>query len=121
LEARYLHGTLLSRAGQRALRERWLARLDRREAPAFVDVVAFVLRGRDVAELFVEPFVVVEADPGQRLVLGVLEAREDAAGEELGLKVATHASAIALRLLCQVEAERVAQVGAEQRVEAAGE
>ena len=44
----------------------------------------FVLGGRHVAEFFVQSLVVVEADPGERLVLGVLEAGEAAAVDELG-------------------------------------
>ena len=49
-------------AGQRALRERWLASLDRPEGPAAVGLLVVVplgLGGWDVAEFFVESLVVV--------------------------------------------------------------
>jgi hypothetical protein len=47
------------------------------------DIQLLVLGGRQVTELFVQPLLVVEADPVQDLALGVLEAREAAAVDEL--------------------------------------
>ncbi len=44
-----------------------------------LDIQLFVLGGRQVAECFVESFVVVEADPLEGLVFDVLEAGEAAA------------------------------------------
>ena len=41
---------------------------------SFLSVELFVLGGRDVAELVVQPLVVGEADPGEGLVLDPLEA-----------------------------------------------
>ena len=48
-----------------------------------LDIQLLVLGRRQVTECFVEPLSVVEADPVQDLVLGVLEAREAAAVGEL--------------------------------------
>ena len=55
-----------------------------------------MLDGRHVTEFLVEPFVVVEADPGKPLMLSLLVAGEAATIDELTLEVATNASAIAL-------------------------
>jgi hypothetical protein len=50
-------------------------------------VVLFLELARwDVVEFFVEPLVVVEADPGERLMLDVFEAGESATVDELALK-----------------------------------
>jgi len=46
----------------------------------------FIVGGRHVTEFFVQPFLVVEADPGERLMLGVLVAGEAAAVDELALE-----------------------------------
>ena len=45
-----------------------------------------VLGRRQVAEILVQSFLVVEADPAEDLVLGVLEGREGASVDELGLE-----------------------------------
>jgi hypothetical protein len=55
-----------------------------------------VLGGWHVAEFFVQSLLVVEADPVQRLMLGVLVAREAAPVDELCLEGRDPGSAIAL-------------------------
>src|SRR5580765_6912902 len=51
-----------------------------------LDIQLFVLGGRQVTEFFVQSLLVVEADPVQRLMLGVLVAGEAAPVDELGLE-----------------------------------
>ena len=62
--------------------------LSGRQGSSVVSLVIdlLVLGWWNVAEFFVESLLVVEADPGERLMLCVLVASEAAAVDELGLE-----------------------------------
>jgi len=58
-----------------------------REPPQILSVIQLLVLGRrQVIEFFVQPFSVVEADPVERLVLGVLVAGEATPVDEFALE-----------------------------------
>ena len=68
-----------------------------------------MLGGWDVAEALVEPLVVVEADPAQGFVFGVLVAGERAAVDELVLEYPHADRAELSKLIAKAERERLEQ------------